>query len=137
MNVIATTALLSALLLSACANTTPTPTKVTPTQRPEESAAPNRELSAGLLYGILVSELAVQRGGALAAAPAYLELAKETADPRLARRAAELALSSGNLNVADEALALWEQQMPDSVLAKQQRVMVLWREGRIAEAEQR
>ena len=137
MNVIATTALLSALLLSACANTTPTPIKVTPTQRPEESAAPNRELSAGLLYGILVSELAVQRGGALAAAPAYLELAKETADPRLARRAAELALSSGNLNVADEALALWEQQMPDSVLAKQQRVMVLWREGRIAEAEQR
>lgn len=122
---------LAALLLTACASTPPRAPKV---PSPEELAAPNLELQAPILYGIVLSEIAIQRGGVAAAVPVYLELGQRTKDPRLARRALELAMQTGNFVIAEEALALWESLMPDSQEARHYRVLSLWKQSDLSEA---
>lgn len=124
------TSVLAALVLSACASTPKAPKLPTP----EDLAAPNLELQAPILYGIVLSEIAIQRGGTAAAVPAYLELGQRTKDPRLARRALELAMQTGNFVIAEEALALWEQLMPDSQEARHYRVLSLWKQSDLSEA---
>lgn len=66
-----------------------------------ENTYPRQVLTNEILFGVLASEIAAQRGGAAAAAPTTLSLARLTGDPRLARRAAEFALSAGR---TDEAI---------------------------------
>ncbi len=56
------------------------------------SAYPNQELSERLLYEMLLAEIAAQRGNVALSAQAYGDLAKRTRDPRIARRATEIAL---------------------------------------------
>ena len=56
---------------------------------------PNEELSEPILYGLLLGEIAAQRGDTALAARTYLELAKRTRDPRIARRAVELRANAG------------------------------------------
>jgi len=51
------------------------------------SAYPNQELTENLLYNYLFAEIALQRGNVALAAQAYVDLAKRTRDPRIARRA--------------------------------------------------
>lgn len=67
-----------------------------------EGTFPNIALTPDLLFGIVASEIAAQRGAAGASALAYLDLARKTQDPRLAQRTAELALFSGQLEVANK-----------------------------------
>ena len=55
---------------------------------------PKLALSNDILFGVLASEIAVQRGAAAASALIRLALAQRTCDPRLARRAAEFALTA-------------------------------------------
>src|SRR3989475_404039 len=64
------------LSLAACA--------ATPQSAPEELNEPT-------LYDFLLGEIALQRGDVTLAAKTYLELAKHTRDPRVARRAVEVA----------------------------------------------
>jgi predicted Zn-dependent protease len=52
---------------------------------------PGNELNQELLFKFLVSEIAGQRGNVQFGCTGYLELAKATRDPRLAKRATELA----------------------------------------------
>ena len=54
--------------------------------RPGESLPP-QDLSPEVLYGYLIAEIALQRGDAGIAAQTFLELARRTRDPRIARRA--------------------------------------------------
>ncbi|WP_068808737.1 tetratricopeptide repeat protein [Thauera phenolivorans] len=77
-------------------------------------ALPGQELSGRTLYQFLLAEIAGARGEVALSAQLYLELARSTRDPRIARRAAEIALYSRNIDVAVAAARLWVEVEPDS-----------------------
>ena len=95
---------------------------------------PNVKLSSDLLYEYLLSEIAAQRGNDTVAVEGSLDLAKKTRDPRLAMRAAKLALQFGQSDSAIEALKIWRDTDPSSILAKRMLSSVLLRSGKLDEA---
>jgi predicted Zn-dependent protease len=134
------TAVLPALLLAACAQ--PPKREAAPPEPPVERMVqeepqpelPGQELTAPLLYEFMLSELASQRGhGDLAAATA-LDMAKKTRDPRMARRAAQLAFGSGQMERAVEAFRLWQEVEPNSAMARRMYATLLVSGGRLGEA---
>ena len=128
------TAALLASVLSACAVTSaPAPVAQAPAPAPE-AAYPKLALSNDILFGVLASEIAAQRGAAAASAPTVLALAQRTRDPRLARRAAEFALTANRLDEAIRALKLWQELEPASDNAQYQLIAALLRAGRLSEA---
>ena len=128
------TAALLASVLSACAITSaPAPVAQAPVPAPE-AAYPKLALSNDILFGVLASEIAAQRGAAAASAPTVLALAQRTRDPRLARRAAEFALTANRLDEAIRALKLWQELEPASDNAQYQLIAALLRAGRLSEA---
>ena len=80
---------------------------------------PDRSLDSDLLYKFLLAEIAGQRGDYKLAAQAYLEMAKTTRDPRIARRATEVALYGRHTDIAVEAAKLWLETENDSAAARQ------------------
>jgi len=96
---------------------------------------PKSELTPELLYGILASEIAAQRGSLGSAALTDLDLAKITHDPRLAERATQFALASGNLPVATDALSYWSKLDPSSVTAQAQLIIIRLRAGQLAQSQ--
>ena len=74
---------------------------------------PEVTLTSSLLYRILAAEVSFQRGQYIAAGSTMLELARETGDRRLARRAIEAFLAGGNLPGALEAARAWARVAPD------------------------
>ncbi|PWF22650.1 tetratricopeptide repeat protein [Corticimicrobacter populi] len=68
---------------------------------------PEVKLTGDILYRILASEVAAQRGIYPTAASTLYQLAQSTRDPRLARRALEFSLAGGSLVNALEAARLW------------------------------
>ncbi len=72
-----------------------------------------------MLYRILVGDLALQRGDAPLAARAYFEAARESQEPKLARRATEVALFARQRSLALEAAKLWQSLDPTAERAKQ------------------
>lgn len=134
------TAVLPALLLAACAQppkreiVPPEPQVEQSVQQEPQPDLPKQELSAALLYEFMLSELASQRGhGELAAVTAF-DLAKKTRDPRMARRAAQLAFGSGQMERAVEAFRLWQEVEPNSPLARRMYASLLVTGGRLVEA---
>jgi tetratricopeptide (TPR) repeat protein len=104
-------------------------------QEPEDrSAYPKQELTDRLLYEILLAEIAVQRGNVALAAQAYVDLAKRTRDPRIARRATEIALYARMNNAAIEAATIWHEADPASTRALQSLAGMLVSVGRYDEA---
>lgn len=96
---------------------------------------PDVELTRELLYQILASEIAAQRGEYARATATYLSVAQETGDPRLARRATELALAGRLIESALPAAELWHQLEPDSDMAAQTLETLLLSTGRFVPAE--
>lgn len=80
---------------------------------------PAQEKSEQFLYEYFLSEIAGQRGDSALAFAGMHDLATKTRDPRLARRATELAFQSGNMSQAREAITLWLQLEPESQVARQ------------------
>ena len=80
------------------------------------AAAPG--LSAELMYRLLVGDIALQRGDGNIAARAYIEAARDTRDPALARRATEIALSTRQRGAALQAARLWSELDPGSERAR-------------------
>ena len=80
---------------------------------------PDRKLDSDLLYKFLLAEIAGQRGNYQIAAQAYLEMAKTTRDPRIARRATEVALYGRYTDIAVEAAKIWLATEKDSTAARQ------------------
>lgn len=74
---------------------------------------PEVTLTSTILYRILASEIAAQRGSFLPAGKTMLELSRELGDYRLARRALEFYLAGGNLPGALESSRVWLRLMPD------------------------
>ena len=54
-----------------------------------KSVYPAQELTPQILYQLMLAEVAGARGQMVMAAQSYLDLARRTRDPRIARRAAE------------------------------------------------
>ena len=105
-------------------------------QAESTAALPNVELSNELLYQYLMSEIANQRGYTELAAEGSSDLARKTRDPRIATRAAQLALQSGHMDKAVEAIRVWLEIEPDSPIAMRTLSAVLLRSGRLDEARQ-
>lgn len=80
---------------------------------------PGIALTPELFYKFLLAEIAAQRGAVPPAVATYLELSRRTRDPRLARRAVELSLGSGDLGLAFESVSVWNKLAPDSEIAQQ------------------
>lgn len=87
---------------------------------PAQQAAtpPEQELSARILYTFLLAEIAGARGELGISLQAYMDLAQRTQDPRIARRATEIALFARNTQAASEAARIWAKTDPSSEEAK-------------------
>ena len=89
-----------------------------PTPAPEPEL-PNQELTEAMLYEYLLAEIAGQRGSIGLSAQAYADLAKRTRDPRIARRATEVAVYARMPSAAIEAAKIWYETEPTSMQALQ------------------
>lgn len=99
------------------------------------AAQPEPEtLSQPTLFDLLLGEIARQRGDHALAAKTYLDLARRTRDPRVARRAVEMANAARLPEVALEAANIWYEIEPS--MASLQIVSALLIAGkRVDEAE--
>mgnify|MGYP001051276758 CR=1 FL=1 len=141
-----TLVLLSAFLLSACAHmqqpvrmaeaqdASPAQTQLEQISSEPALDLPGVELTDRLLYEFLLGDIAAQRGRPELAAQAYLDLARTTRDPRVARRAAQLTFEAHQYDQSVEAFKLWQQLEPDSPLARQMLVSLLLSGGKLEEA---
>lgn len=93
---------------------------------------PHVALSADILYKFLAAEIAVQRGAILPAANTTLELARETADPRLAQRAVELYAAIGDVQGALAAAEVWVLNAPADESAQSTRLALSAAAGKTA-----
>ena len=99
-----------------------------------EGAIPEVNVSSALVYQLMAAEVAAQRGELGSAFAVYMKLARETRDPRLARRAAELALQGRALAQGLEAAQLWHELAPKSAEAGQTLAMLYAGNGRFDDA---
>jgi len=86
---------------------------------------PNQELTEAMLYEYLLAEIAGQRGSIGLSAQAYVDLAKRTRDPRIAKRATEVALYARTPTAAIDAAKIWYETEPSSMQALQALVSLL------------
>jgi len=96
---------------------------------------PLQDLTGQTLYDFLLGEIALQRGNPGLAAQTYLDLAKRTRDPRIARRAAEVANTARLPAVALESARIWHETDPASAQALQAVAVLLVGARRVDEAE--
>ena len=80
---------------------------------------PKVKLSSALLYKLMKAELDFRNGQWQAAYIAFMGVAQQTRDPRLARRAAEVALAAKQPGESLAAIRLWRELAPDSEEAAQ------------------
>lgn len=140
-------ALLLPLLTAACSNLPNAPEVKDVTREP--SAAPAKqasgmdaervrgqdeptadELRGASFYYIMLAELAGRRSQLTDAAALYLEAAKISRDPRVAERAARIALFARDTATAEQALALWTTLEPEHAERWQAEMLVHIRAGR-------
>jgi Flp pilus assembly protein TadD len=95
---------------------------------------PSSDLSEPMLYEFLLGEIALQRGDAALAAQTYLDLARRTRDPRVARRAVEVANQANLPQLAVEAAKTWHELDPGSSHALQVVAAVLIADRKVDEA---
>ncbi|MDG0023494.1 tetratricopeptide repeat protein [Trinickia sp. Y13] len=87
---------------------------------PEENKdLPDVQLSSQIVFQVLAAEIALQRNEPAPAYQTYLALARDTHDPRMAQRAAEIALAAQSPSDALAAAQLWHEYAPDSERAAQ------------------
>jgi tetratricopeptide (TPR) repeat protein len=96
---------------------------------------PNQPLTPELLFKFLIAEVAGQRGAIGIANSTYLDLARQTRDPRIARRAAEIAVFARDQDSALEATRLWVEADQESERAQQTLASLLLSRGELSEAE--
>ncbi len=104
-----------------------------------QNADPAQNADSGLdeatLYELLVGEIALQRGDAPLAARTYAELARTTRDPRIVRRAIEVANYARQPELALESAKLWAEIEPTSPQPLQIIAALLISAKRIDDAE--
>lgn len=143
-------AIVACAVLAACAQqpTTPTareapavqsqakpqPKVVVAKPTPRQPPLPKLELSEQIVFKMMLAEVAMQRGQPHVAVSAYLELARETKDPRVAQRAAEIAWNARFMSAALEAAGIWLQADPESTQARQVIATLLVNQAQLADA---
>jgi tetratricopeptide (TPR) repeat protein len=86
------------------------------------------------VFKYLVGEIAGQRGELDLSGRLFFDLAQSTQDPRLAERAAKIAIYSGNLQLAIPATQLWVALNPNSAEAQQASTQIALSSGNLTEA---
>ena len=151
MKIVRTLAVALSALLAACAQqplkqgdveadapaTKPAAAKPRVVTRPATNtpALPKLEMSQAILFKLLLADIALQRGQLNVAVQSYLELARETRDPRIAQRATEVAWNSRFVGVAIEAAGIWLAADPESQQARQVLAALLVNQQRLADAQ--
>jgi tetratricopeptide (TPR) repeat protein len=102
---------------------------------PMKGTLPANELNQELLFKFLLSEIAGQRGNLQLAAQGYLEMAKSTRDPRLAKRATEIAAYGRFPNLALDSARLWLELDKNNVQARQTLAALLVSSNKLSEAK--
>ncbi|MDB5800753.1 MAG: hypothetical protein JWL63_1692 [Rhodocyclales bacterium] len=87
---------------------------VPPLGTPLPTPRPVTELTADILYKTVLAEIAAVRGQLDLAAYLYVDVAQRTQDVRLAERATELSLASGQGELTSKAVKLWAALAPKS-----------------------
>jgi len=85
---------------------------------PAEQVTRPEELLPRTVFGVLLGELALQRGKFDIALGAYVDLARRTQDARLQERAFEIAMNSRQIELALELARQWSQRDPESIKAR-------------------
>lgn len=91
---------------------------------------PKIELTPQLLLRFLVAEMAGHRGELGLSVGTYRELAKQTRDPRIARRATEMAVYARQYEPALDSARLWVELEPESQTARHMLASLLAAAGR-------
>jgi tetratricopeptide (TPR) repeat protein len=133
MNLLSPVSVLLLTLASASAWAQEPAAQPAPVPAKAEDRLPKQELTGQILYQFLLAEIAAQRGQFALSAGAYLDLAMSTRDPRIVRRAAEVAFHARQYDSALEAARLWLSLEPDSQQARQMLSTLLLASGRIDE----
>jgi Flp pilus assembly protein TadD len=92
------------------------------------------DLNEPMLYEFLLGEIALQRGDLPLAAQTFLDLARRTSDPRVARRAVEIANQARMPELALDAARTWQELDPASPQALQVLAALLVANKRAEEA---
>ena len=92
------------------------------------------DLQEPMLYEFLLGEIALQRGDLPLAAQTFLDLARRTNDPRVARRAVEIANQARLPELALDAARTWQELDPASPQALQVLAALLVANKRAEEA---
>ncbi|MFP5409741.1 MAG: tetratricopeptide repeat protein [Gammaproteobacteria bacterium] len=100
-----------------------------------QAALPRQPLTPEILFKFLVAEVAGQRGAIALSQSTYLDLAQQTRDPRIARRAAEVAMFARDQAGALQATRIWNASDPESPRAQQALAALLLGAGNLVEAE--
>jgi len=87
--------------------------------RSARSALPSLELTDDIVYMVLAAEISMQRGLVGPAYRTYMELARQTRDPRFAQRATEIAFNARIPQQALDSARLWKEISPTSPAAAQ------------------
>ena len=137
----------ASLMLTACAHApqqvgdapahsdVSTPAATTSAAQIESPVLPKLELTDEMLYEYLLAEVGNQRGYKELAVEGSMDLATKTRDPRLAKRAAQLAFESGDMVKAVTAFKLWQELDPGASLATRMLASLQLRGGKLAEAQ--
>lgn len=150
LNLSGLAAVLLALLLGACAQAPvaekqPLPAEAIPTavllaEQEEAAAMPPRakaeELTAPLLFGVLLGEIAGQRGRLDVSGASYLEAARRSNDPRIAERAMKISVYGKRSQLALNAARRWVVLAPNNAEARQALAVLALRTGHQDEALQ-
>lgn len=96
---------------------------------------PNVALTGQIVFQVLAAELALQREQPAPAYQTYLSLARDTHDPRMAERAAQIALQAQSSSDALVAARIWYQYAPDSERAEQLTASMMVLNGNLSEAQ--
>ncbi len=96
---------------------------------------PDVELSPQLLFQLLAADLAAQRGEVGSAWSTYMSIARQTRDPRVARRATEIAVGARALDEAIQSAQLWRELAPQSRAAAQMLETLWLGAGRLGDVE--
>ncbi|MGO4326446.1 tetratricopeptide repeat protein [Cupriavidus sp. 2TAF22] len=103
--------------LTLAAEAAPAPIRSSPL--PPRMPLPAVSLTGDILYRVLAAEISVQRGVIGPAYQTYMELARNTLDPRFAQRATEIAFNARSAQQALDAARLWTELAPTSAGARQ------------------
>lgn len=109
--------------------------KPVPAPDPSEDKLPNVQMTPAMMQQLLKAELAFKNGDWQGPYLTMMSLAQQTRDPRLAKRAAEMALSAKQSDDALAAVKLWREYAPGSDEANQYYLGLVILSDNLAEAE--